>query len=136
MKTAPVPSVGGMSVEDAKEALGREGYEYTVRVVGEGQTVVSQVPNAGVITPVNGVVVLYTQNNAEKEMSEVPDFEGLTVAQANYAAIEAGLNIRISGSASMENTVVAYKQDVAKGTSVESGAVITVSFRTTSGVHD
>lgn len=136
VKTAPVPSVGGMSVEDAKEALGREGYEYTVRVVGEGQTVVSQVPNAGVITPVNGVVVLYTQNNAEKEMSEVPNFEGLTVSAANYAAIEAGLNLRISGSASQEYTVVAYKQDVAAGTNVESGAVITVSFRTTSGVHD
>ena len=81
-------------------------------------------------------MVLYTQNNAEKEMSEVPNFEGLTVSAANYAAIEAGLNLRISGSASMENTVVAYKQDVAAGTSVESGAVITVSFRTTSGVHD
>ena len=136
VKTAPVPSVTGMSVEEAKAALEAEGYDYTVRVIGEGSTVVSQVPNARIITPVNGVVVLYTQNNIEKETSVVPDFTGLTVSQANRAAIGAGINIRISGSASQESTVVAYKQDIAEGETVESGSVVTVSFRTTSGVHD
>ncbi len=136
VKTAPLPSVVGMPVEEAKEELAKEGYEYTVRVIGEGQTVVAQVPNARIITPVNGVVVLYTQNNLEKEMSVVPDFSGMTVSQANRIAVGAGLNIRISGSASGESTVIAYKQDVPEGETRESGSVITVSFRTTSGVHD
>jgi hypothetical protein len=60
----------------------------------------------------------------------------MTVSQANRSAVGAGLNIRISGSASGESTVIAYKQDVPEGETRESGSVITVSFRTTSGVHD
>ena len=132
--TAPVPSVTGKTVGEAKNTLDQ--YEYTVRVVGEGATVVAQSPEAGRVTPINGVVVLYTQANSEKETTVVPNFMGLTISQANRAAIGAGLNLRTSGSSSQESTVIAYKQDIEEGTEIEAGSVVTVSFRTTSGVHD
>ena len=129
-----MPDYTGKSLAEAQELL--EDSDYTVRVVGEGTTVVAQSPEAGRKTPVNGVLVLYTQTNYEKEYTLVPDFSGLTVSQANRLAVSNQLNIRISGSASAESTVVAYKQDVAVGANVEAGSVVTVSFRTTTGVHD
>ena len=66
----------------------------------------------------------------------VPDFTGLTVSQANKLAVSNNLNIRVSGSGSTESTVTAYKQDIPIGQEVEAGSVVTVSFRTTTGVHD
>ena len=132
--SAAMPEFTGKSVEEAQTLL--QDYDYTVRVVGEGSTVVAQMPEAGRKTPVNGVLVLYTQTDYDKEMTTVPDFTGLTVSQANRLAVGNNLNIRVSGSASSESTVVAYKQDYEVGRQVEAGSVITVSFRTTTGIHD
>ena len=132
--SAAMPEFTGKSVEEARTLL--QDYDYAVRVVGEGSTVVAQMPEAGRKTPVNGVLVLYTQTDYEKQMATVPDFTGLTVSQANRLAVGNDLNIRVSGSASSESTVVAYKQDYEVGQQVEAGSVITVSFRTTTGIHD
>ena len=132
--SAAVPELTQLTVSGAREKL--EDYDYEVYVVGEGDTVVAQSPEAGRKTPANGVIILYTEPDYEKETAVVPDFEGLTVSQANYLAVSNNLNIRISGSASTESTVVAYKQDIPTGTEVEAGSIITVSFRTTTGVHD
>ena len=132
--SASVPDLTQKSVFDAKQLL--EDYEYTYSVIGEGDTIVAQSPEAGRKTPVNGVIILYTEAEYDKEMTVVPDFEGLTVSQANRLAVGNNLNIRISGSASNEESVVAYKQDIETGTEVEAGSIITVSFRTTTGVHD
>lgn len=128
------PELLGLSVNEANSVL--SSYNYNVKVVGEGSTVVAQSPEPGRKTPVNGVLVLYTQQNYEKQTAIVPDFSGLTIAQANKIAVSNNLNIKISGSASSESTVVAYKQDLDSGTEVEAGSIVTVSFRTTTGVHD
>ncbi|MCH5198179.1 MAG: PASTA domain-containing protein [Oscillospiraceae bacterium] len=128
------PELLGKSVNEANAIL--SDYSYNVKIVGEGSTVVAQSPEPGRNTPVNGVLVLYTQQNYEKQNTIVPDFSGLTVSQANKMAVSNDLNIKISGSASSESTVVAYKQDIESGEEVEAGSVITVSFRTTTGVHD
>ncbi|MBQ7687595.1 MAG: stage V sporulation protein D [Clostridia bacterium] len=132
--TIAAPALTGLPLAEAQEKL--NGYDYTVRIVGDGETVVAQCPESGRYTPVNGVIVLYTQQNLEKEQTDVPDFTGLTVYQANKLAVNSSLNIRISGSGADESSVVAYKQDVEAGAVVESGSIVTVSFRTTSGVHD
>ena len=129
-----MPDLTGKSVSEAKSLLGD--YEYEYRIVGEGASVVAQSPEAGKRTPVNGVLILYTETDYEKLTTVVPDFSGLTVSQAHRLAVGNRLNIRISGSASTESTVVAYKQDKEVGKEVEAGSVITVSFRTTTGVHD
>ncbi|MBQ7639145.1 MAG: PASTA domain-containing protein [Clostridia bacterium] len=129
-----MPEFVGKSVNEANSIL--EEYSYNVSIVGEGSTVVAQSPEPGRKTPVNGVLVLYTQQNAEKKTAVVPDFAGLTVSQAGRIAVSNNLNIKISGSASSESTVVAYKQDLPSGSEVEAGSVVTVSFRTTTGVHD
>ncbi len=134
IESAAMPELTGKTVAEAKELLADS--DYTVRYEGEGDTVVAQMPEAGRKIPVDGVLVLYTETDYEKQTAVVPDFTGLTVYQANRLAVSSNLNIRVSGSGSSESTVTAYKQDVASGQEVEAGSVITVSFRTTTGVHD
>ena len=129
----PTPDMVGKTVASAKAEL--SGTEHVVRVIGSGDVVVSQSPEAGRTTPANGVIVLYTEDNAEQETALVPDFSGLTVSQANQMAVNRGFNIRISGSSFSTDSVVAYKQEYAEGTELGLGSVITVYFRT-SGISD
>lgn len=132
--TVSMPNVVGNSVEDAKKTLEADGY--TVRVIGNGDSVVSQTPEEGKSTPANGFVAVYTEDGMQAEKVRVPDFTGMTVSQVTVAAVNGGLNVRISGSSSESAGVAAYKQDKDADTEVDAGTVITVYFRTTSGVHD
>ncbi len=117
----------GKTVAEAKKELESTGF--AVKVIGNGDTVAKQVPSAGQTLPKNGLVVLYTDKDAEQQMVTVPDLTGLTVAEANNTAIACGLNIRRVGYKSATD-VKAYKQNVASGSDAPMGTVITVSFRT------
>ena len=127
------PSVIGQSASDAQSTLEAEGFE--VKVVGDGDLVISQSPSAGSTIPSGGTVVLYT-DDSDKETVTVPDFSGLTVAQANSLAASYNLNLEISGNSTEDSLVVAYKQSVDAGEEVEIGTVITVSFKSTEAVLD
>ncbi|MBE6716281.1 MAG: PASTA domain-containing protein [Ruminococcaceae bacterium] len=129
----PAPELVGMSVSAAKSELA--GTQHSVRVIGNGDTVVSQSPEAGRTTPSNGVIVLYTEENIPEETAQVPDFSGMTVSQANQLAVSRGFNIKISGSSFSSSSVIAYKQEYSEGTELEIGSSITVYFRT-SGISD
>ena len=133
--TTPAPNYVGMAVADAEAALSKT--DYTVRVIGSGNAVITQSPEYGHPTSANGVIVLYTESNAGKETVTVPDFSGLTVSQASKLAVSRGLNVKISGNnLSGGADILAYKQDIGVDTKVEAGSVVTVYFRTTSGVRD
>lgn len=123
----------GKTISAAKSELAST--EHTVRVIGSGDTVVAQSPEAGRTAPSNGVIVLYTESGAQKQTAQVPDFSGLTVAQVNSLAVSSGFNIKISGSSFSSSGVVAYKQEYESGTELELGTVITVYFKT-SGISD
>lgn len=133
--TTPAPNYVGMGIGEAEDALSDT--DYTVRVIGSGNAVVAQSPECGRPTSANGVIVLYTETNADREMVTVPDFSGLTVSQANKLAVSRGLNVKLSGNnLSGGSDILAYKQDIAIDTEVEAGSVVTVYFRTTIGVRD
>lgn len=129
----PAPDLVGLSVNAAKAELSYS--EHTVRIIGSGDTVISQNPESGRKTPSNGVIVLYTEENLPEETAQVPNFTGLTVAQANQLAVSRGFNIKISGSSFSSSSVVAYKQEYQEGTELELGSIITVYFKT-SGISD
>lgn len=132
--TAPAPALTGLTLEQAENAL--RSTDFNTRVVGNGSTVIAQSPEAGRTTPGNGVIVLYTEETAEKETAPVPDFTGMTVSQANQLAVNRGLNIKISGSTFSNADVAAYKQDYDPETEVELGTVVTIYFRKTDGILD
>ena len=118
------PNVTGKTLKDAKAAISDAELEYTV--IGEGDTVLKQMPSANSTIPNGGTVVLYTDDSEQKKTAVVPDFNGMTISQANEAAENAGINIIISGS---KNNATAYDQSVEKDKEVERGTVVTVSFR-------
>jgi len=129
-----VPNVISASVGSAVNTIEESGFE--VKVVGEGDKVISQMPAYGQYIPQNGIVVLYTEENVKKETAIVPDFTDMTISEANYTAVSAGLNIKISGNALSATGLTAYRQSVEKGKEIEAGSTLTVYFRTTTGVSD
>ena len=132
VKTAP--HFTGKTVSEARSLV--SGNDLSVKIIGEGNKVIAQYPEAGRELPSDGMIVLYTEENYKAETVTVPDFTGLTVSEANRVALSNGLNIRISGSSLNSGAVYAYKQSVASGTSVNMGEIITVSFKTTVDVAD
>ena len=112
------------------------GLELSIKVVGDGDKVIAQYPDAGREIPADGIIVVYTEQDHISETVTVPDFTGCTVSQANKLAVNSGLNIRISGSSLNSGTVYAYKQSIEAGQSVNMGEIITVSFKTNVDVAD
>lgn len=124
-----VPSVQYYTVEEAQETL--ESLGLNVKVKGEGDTVVRQVPSAVRIEH-GGSVVLYTDESTEIEKVTVPSLQGLTKEQARQTLDAYGLNLTVEGSGADEETAVAQDdQTYAPGTSVPMGTAVTVTFATT-----
>lgn len=130
---AEAPSVTKMTVSAAKAALESKGF--TARIIGDGETVVSQYPVGGQTISHGGVVILYTDTTTEDNLGTVPDLTGLSISECNDKAVNAGFNIKISG-ASLDSEVKSYRQSVESGTKCELGTTITVYFKTTTGVQD
>lgn len=134
MLDVTAPSLIGMSIGEARAMLKQDGYE--VKTVGKGETVTAQMPAYQQTMPKNGIVVLYTENDAEKLTATVPDLRQMTVSQANKYALAAGLNIKISGNALNAGELVSYDQSEEPGTEVEYGKTITVYFKSDTDVND
>ena len=97
-------------------------------VIGSGETVVRQVPEAGQSIPAGGTVLLYTEEGDEAQVT-VPSFAGRTVTEVNTLAASAGLNVQLQGLVvGAGGTAVAKSQSVAEGTKVSKGTVIKVNF--------
>ncbi len=120
------PAVTGKALSAAEAAVTNAGL--TVRKVGSGDTVLKQIPEAGQSIPKNGIVVLYTDENALERTVTVPNFSGMSVSAANLAATNAGLNLQLSGVGLESGQAVANKQSLAAGTKVSPGTTVTVSF--------
>lgn len=127
------PALSGKKLAEAKSQLENQGLQ--VKVVGDGDAVVYQMPEAGQPISKNGIVVLYTQKDAQRQKVKVPDLMNLSVVEANKRALNAGLNIRISGNVSGAG-VLSYRQSVEQNKEVEPGTVITVYFKTNNNVDD
>ncbi len=125
-----VPNVVGESLTVAKGKITNQNLTY--KIVGSGETVIKQMPSSTDTINSGGTVILYTEEvSGEESSATVPDFTGLGISATNTTAAEIGINIQFSGNTSSAG-VVAYKQSVAAGTTVEKGTVVTVYFRDTS----
>ena len=129
-----VPNLAGKTVLEARAALKELGLK--IKVVGAGDSVVSQMPAYSKYIPQGGVVVVYTDEEEAKSKVVVPDFTGMTVSQVNYEAVKLGINVKISGNSLSAAGLTAYRQSVQPEKEIECGSTVTVYFRTTSGVSD
>ena len=120
------PELIGRTVSAAKSIAAGENLK--IKVVGDGDTVISQMPVGLQSIPQGGVIVVYTEKGGESKKTKVPDFIGMTVSQVNAVAAEHGINIIFSGPTD-EAGVKAYNQSVEKDTKIDLGSSITVSFK-------
>ena len=127
------PSVIGKTVAEARSAASQQGI--TLKVIGSGETVLSQVPSAGQSIPEKGVIIAYTEKNAKSEKVPVPEFIGMTAAEVNETAVQYGLNVTMSGPYKAAGSLV-YKQSIAKDIEVQAGSGITVYFQATANMDD
>lgn len=125
-------SYTGLSVSEAEKIVNSDGFDATIK--GEGTTVVAQIPAAGSKIPTGGTVVLYTDDTSITEKVTVPNFVGFSLSDVNYIASYYGVNVSLTGTVNSSDSV-SVTQDVAEGTLVSPGTVITVSF-STSGIND
>lgn len=123
-----VPNVQYYTVEDAEKTLTDLGL--TVKIKGEGDTVLRQVPSAVKIEN-GGSVVLYTDETTEQEKVTVPSLQGLSKEMAKQTLEMYGLNLTVEGSGAAEEGAVAQDdQNYAPGTSVPLGTAVSVTFAT------
>lgn len=112
-----VPSVQYYTVEEATKTLEDLGLE--VKIKGEGDTVIKQVPSAVKIEQ-GGSVVLYTDSETKEETVTVPSLQGLTKEQAKATLDMYGLNLTAEGSGYEEEGAVAQSdQSISAGQSVQ-----------------
>lgn len=120
-----VPDVTNQELTTAKEKL--TSLDLAYKVVGDGTTVLKQLPEAGGSMHKNGTVILYTVE-AASQTATVPQFVGLTASEVNQAAAAAGINVEFSGNTTSAD-IKAYSQSIDAGTVVSAGEVVTVYFR-------
>lgn len=125
------PSLINLTVAEAKNTASK----FTLKVVGNGDKVLSQTPAAGQQMRTGGVIVVYTEEGAPKETAVVPNLCNMSISDANRAAVNAGFNIRISGNTN-SGEVLSYKQSLPEGSEAEKGSVITVYFKSNVNVED
>jgi stage V sporulation protein D (sporulation-specific penicillin-binding protein) len=116
----------GQTPAQAKNTASKAGL--SVKIYGSGEKVISQVPEPGKSVPKNGTVVLFTDQKSVGQTVTVPDLTRLSLSEANQKAVDAGVNISITGAALTGSAAVSTAQDVAAGTKVAPGTVVTVTF--------
>ena len=125
-----VPDTVGDELSAAKGKITNAGLTY--RVVGSGETVVRQLPESGNSVSSGGMVIIYTSETSDQNVT-VPNLTGMTATEANTAAAAAGVNIEFSGNTTTSG-LKSYKQSVDAGSNVPAGTIVTVYFRDESAV--
>lgn len=124
-----VPDVKGLSTDNAIKNLKNQNLTY--RIVGNGETVLSQTPKIGSSLPAGSVVILYTEENVTERVI-VPDVTNLTLSQTQARLAEHRLNLDVTGAGGTgvsSNLTIANSQYPLAGTEVDAGSIIEVEFR-------
>ena len=116
----------GKTLAQAKNELNT--LKLTPKIFGNGDKVISQVPEPGKAIPQKGTVVLFTDEDSSNKTVTVPNLVNMSLASANTTAANAGINISISGAALTGTNAVSNSQSIEAGTKVRPGTVVTVSF--------
>lgn len=120
----------GENVSDAKKKIAGQSLSY--EVIGNGDTVTSQVPAAGsTLSPETGRVILYTGDSVAQNSVTVPNVVGKLASNANKILVNSGLNIKITGAQNYDSGsgAVVVSQSPAAGSTVAKGSIVTVEFR-------
>lgn len=123
-----VPDVRDKTVSDAKSTASEN--NLYVKVVGDGDTVVDQLPKPGIMLNEESTVILYTEEQETIDEVTVPDLTGMSLSDAKYTLELRGLNFEVAGAGHSEvGGAYAVNQSVEAGEKVAPATVIGVEFR-------
>lgn len=118
----------GWTIDEASKAI--RNLNLTVEIVGNGNVVEHQIPAGGsALSKENGKVVLYTGAAIPEKNITVPNCVGMNLTTATRTLVDKGLNIRIEGADNGSAGAQVVAQDIAHGTAVTKGTVITITLR-------
>lgn len=120
-----VPDIKNKTVTEATKILKASGLKVTTSPNGDPNStlVTEQVPAAGTQLYLNSTVVLYTPINSIRTSVVVPDLANLSLAQARSVLSNLNLNLKFVGNGTVAG------QNVAAGSSVEEGTIITITLK-------
>ncbi|MDE6730435.1 MAG: PASTA domain-containing protein, partial [Oscillospiraceae bacterium] len=121
-----VPQLRDADIASAKQTLEEFGLRYEIK--GNGNTIVSQCPDTGSTVSAGGKIILYTEENYEPEMIQVPNVMKYRADDASELLTEAGLNYVSQGASTDRTDVLVGDQSVEPGTFVEAGTVIRLDY--------
>lgn len=125
-----VKNFGGFEVEKAVSELKKSKLSY--EVIGDGSTVIGQIPAAGeYVTNINGKVILYTGNAQKPAPVTVPNITGQSAAVAIKQLYALGFNVYIEGTTNYGkgNGATVISQSITAGERAEYGSVIKIVCR-------
>ena len=123
-----IPDVREMDISQA-EAIAEEAGLY-VKVVGDGDTVLDQLPKPGIMINEKSTIILYTDSDEMGGEVTVPNVNGMTVQSAKETLEYYGLNFEVVGAGHSEvGESYAVKQSIEGGERVSPATVIGVEFR-------
>ncbi len=120
------PTLVNHTVEEAKQIAEEKGIK--LRVLGEGEEIINQMPPAGQNIQKNGTVIVSTYEDGDVPMTTVPNVVGDSASEANSEIIGRKLNIIYSGTGYDSSQGVAVSQSIPPETEVEQGTVVSVEF--------
>ncbi|NCC69523.1 MAG: PASTA domain-containing protein, partial [Clostridia bacterium] len=123
-----VPSITGLTVEQAQETLVEAGLSY--RVIGEGTNVTAQLPAANIVVASNSEVIIYADAEPSEDLEEMIDLTDLPYDIARQRLSYYGLFIRTSSSVTDAESQLISAQSIEVGTEVAHGTVVEVTLVT------
>ena len=121
----PAPDMTLQETGQARAALEQAGYR--VKVLGEGPSVLRQIPEPGQTVAKGGLVLLFSDESSAAQRVTVPKLTGMTLWQAQREAAAAGLNIRLTGNFNTTG-LYTYRQSLPEGSQASLGETVTVHF--------
>ena len=122
----------GATLENSVTDLSWRNFRY--EIIGSGDTVTAQVPASGSrISSDTGILLLYTDENPQIQMVEVPDLMGMSAYNANQVATANGFNVTFTGSTNGTSATV-IGQYPAAGEQVPRGTVLQIELRYLDGL--
>lgn len=127
MITVAVTDYSGYDADEARQIIETKGI--SCEIIGDGSTVLSQTPAPGsIVQQMNAKIVLYTVEDPEGNLVEVPNVVGMSAEAANQSLVSRGFNIDYDGTVNRSGASVT-DQSYDAGAMIPYGSVITIKVR-------
>lgn len=120
------PRLLSKSIDEAKEILEKQGFEY--RIEGNGATVTSQMPSPNQRVASGTKVIIYAGVEPPKDYVEVPSLLGKSYADAKQALESRGMFIRTTGTLKSDKKAQVSIQSIQAGTETIYGSIVEVTL--------